>query len=77
MRSVRLVGVVESDPFVDLAFGWEAVLQFVLIDGLLFERSTRPFDDDDDDIVQISALAIHEYFDIGFSQGRGPSRTCK
>ena len=37
--------VVEPNPVFDHAFGLEPVLQFVQIDGLLFERPPQPFDE--------------------------------
>ncbi len=58
--------VVKPDPVLDHAFGLEPALQFMQIDGLLFERSPQPFDED---IVEITTPSIHGYFDIGLGQG--------
>lgn len=45
-RGVRPLIVVKFDPVVYDAFGLEAVLQFVKVDGLLFQGSPEPFDED-------------------------------
>lgn len=66
--------VVEPDPVFDHPFGFEAVLQFVQMDGLLFEGSPLQFYED---IFEIAPASVLQDFDIGFSQGRDPSRTCK
>ena len=66
--------IVEADPVFDHAFGLEAVLQFVQIDGLLFERPPQPFDED---IVEIPAPSIHRDFDVRLGQGCDPSRSCE
>ena len=50
------LGVVESDPTVDDAFGLEAVLQFVEIDNFLLQGSPEPFDED---VIEISRPPIH------------------
>lgn len=59
------LGVVELDPVFDDAFGLEPVLQFVQIDGLLFERPPQPFDED---IVEIPAPSVHLDFDVSLGQ---------
>ena len=61
--------VIKLNPVFDHAFGLEPVLQFVQIDGLLFERPPQPFDED---IVEIPAPSVHRDFDVGFGQGRDP-----
>jgi len=50
----------------------EAILQFMQIDGLLFERPPQPFDED---VVKISTATIHRYFDIRLGQSGDPGRT--
>lgn len=66
------LGVIEPDPVFDHGFGLESVLQFLQIDGFLFEGSPPPFDED---IVEVTATPIHGSFDIGLGQGRDPGRT--
>lgn len=62
-RGVRPLGIVEPDPVVDDAFGFEAVLQFVQINGLLLEGSPQALDED---IVEVSPPTIY-YRQLGTS----------
>lgn len=61
--------VVKADPVFDHAFGLETILQFVQINGLLFEGPPQSFDED---VVEISASAIHRYFDTRLGQSGDP-----
>ncbi|MGO4917323.1 hypothetical protein [Pseudogemmobacter sp. W21_MBD1_M6] len=61
-RGVGPRGVVEPDSGVDDPFGLEPVVQFVQIDGLLFERSPQSLDED---VVEIPAATVHRDFDLG------------
>jgi len=78
---VGTLRVVEPNPVFDHAFSLEPVLQFVQIDGFLFERPPQPFDED---IVHCAAMhqrcmrgeipapSVHRDFDVSLAQGRDP-----
>ena len=61
--------VVEPNPVFDHAFSLEPVLQFVQIDGFLFERPPQPFDEY---VVEIPAPSVHRDFDVSLGQGCDP-----
>ena len=63
-----LLGVVEADPLADDASGLEAVGELAQIDGLVFERTPQPLDED---VVQAPAPAVHRYPDTGLPQAPG------
>jgi len=66
------LGIVIADPVFDHAFGLEPVLQFVQINGLLFQGPPQPFDED---VVELATPPIHRYFDIRLGQSGVPSLT--
>lgn len=55
-RGVWPLSVVKSDPAVDDAFGLEAVLQFVQLDGLLLQGPPQTLDKY---VVEVSPPTIH------------------
>jgi hypothetical protein len=62
--------VVEGYPFFDHPFGLEAVLQFVQIDRLLFERQPDAFDKA---VIEIPAPAVY-YLQVFARKHREASR---
>lgn len=64
--------VVEADPIFDNPFGLEPVLQFMQVYGLLFQGPPQPFDED---VIEIPAATIHQYFDVSLSQSADPGCT--
>lgn len=56
--------VVKRHPFADDPLGVEAIVDFLKVNGLLFQRPPKPFDED---VVEETTSLIHGYFDTGFA----------
>ena len=55
-RCVRSLGIIEADPVLNDLIDFQAVSDFIQVNGLLFEGTPEPFDED---VVQVAASAIH------------------
>ena len=53
---MRSLGVIKADPVINDPFGLEAVIDLMQVNGLLFEGTPEPFDED---VVQVATSAIH------------------
>ncbi|MDE0993548.1 MAG: hypothetical protein OSA23_10305 [Rhodospirillales bacterium] len=53
---VMSLRVIKADPAINDPFGLAAVSDFMQVNGLLFEGTPDPFDED---VVQVAASAIH------------------
>ena len=65
------LGVVEGHPVADHVPGLEPVVDFLEIDGLLFQGPPEPLDED---VVHAAAAPIHRDARAGLGQGGDPGR---